>query len=49
MPKIDITKGFQIDEPLVFIPWDIEEATVINDTKGTPKGFTPFNIVTEDL
>jgi len=30
MPKIDITKGFQIDEPQVFIPWDIDEATLIN-------------------
>jgi glutaredoxin len=30
MHKTDITKGFQIDEPNVFISWDIDEVTLIN-------------------
>ncbi len=30
MPEIDIIKGFQIDEPHVFIPWDIEESELIH-------------------
>jgi hypothetical protein len=30
MHKIDITKGIQLDEPNVFIPWDIEEVNLVS-------------------
>lgn len=32
--RIDILKGLQIDEPMIFIPWDMDENTFIDKFKG---------------
>ena len=51
--KMDIDKGFQIDQPNIFVPWDIDEKTLtdlfkVQDLKHVTTGYYTISCISLD-